>query len=246
MQTFLYEQSLSLYYKGKYCQIPNLCKSNKEIVILGKTYLYDEFEGLVKEDCNDNEQKSFSKSCIAKLQKDKNIKEGIYITNKLIFSKKKFISIIAFNKIITIYFFFHIFKLILTEKDIEVQKQHKKKSSGYFSYLIPLWSRKSNSDLSTSDLKFEKNLKAKNIQIEDQIFNIIWFSYRRNFSATLYKKITSDSGWGCMIRTGQMMLMNVLRRLSKQPFFTIIGIVIMLYIKLKRNTLLSVFHTKTN
>lgn len=78
MQSFLYEQSLSLYYKGKYCQIPKLCKDNQEIVILGKTYLYKETEGIIKENSDDDKQNSFSKSCIAKLEEDTNIKEGTY------------------------------------------------------------------------------------------------------------------------------------------------------------------------
>lgn len=38
--------------------------------------------------------------------------------------------------------------------------------------------------------------------------DLIWFSYRNNFEAIMYGKIlySSDAGWGCMIRAGQMIL----------------------------------------
>lgn len=88
---------------------------------------------------------------------------------------------------------------------------------------MPKWRRKSNSDLSKSDLNLEYQLKAKNIHIGNEIFEIIWFSYRKNFFPSVIKNLTSDSGWGCMIRTGQMMLMTVLKRLIDEPFFRIIG-----------------------
>lgn len=38
----------------------------------------------------------------------------------------------------------------------------------------------------------------------------IWFTYRKNFEEFEGTKISSDCGWGCMIRCGQMLLANAL------------------------------------
>jgi cysteine protease ATG4 len=40
--------------------------------------------------------------------------------------------------------------------------------------------------------------------------NIQYFSYRNNIPIPLSNNLTSDAGWGCMIRTGQMMLCQTL------------------------------------
>ena len=56
-----------------------------------------------------------------------------------------------------------------------------------------------------------------NEQLRRAFSDIIWFTYRRNFPILKpqnpLKNFISDTGWGCMIRAGQMMWAEVLRRL---------------------------------
>ena len=64
-----------------------------------------------------------------------------------------------------------------------------------------------------SDVQFFSNKFNidKDIEVYYSFVNrLIWFSYRRNFNTIVYSKNTysSDAGWGCMIRAGQMMLAN--------------------------------------
>jgi cysteine protease ATG4 len=47
--------------------------------------------------------------------------------------------------------------------------------------------------------------------IKKKIDGITFFCYRENF-APLRNNLTNDIGWGCMVRTGQMMLCNALKK----------------------------------
>lgn len=65
----------------------------------------------------------------------------------------------------------------------------------------------------------EISLKELNDQLKRSFNSIIWFTYRRNFPILKPQKpnkdYISDTGWGCMIRAGQMMWAEVLKRFLK-------------------------------
>lgn len=79
----------------------------------------------------------------------------------------------------------------------------------------------------SNKIKYLPNNVTKDIQIFEEKFidhdklidrlkNIPWFSYRENFQQIKQKEIiyTSDSGWGCMLRSSQMIFAQGLCKLS--------------------------------
>lgn len=105
------------------------------------------------------------------------------------------------------------------------KKNKKKKSEKGFWGSMMMWSRKSNSDAEKIQKKFVKARVQVNEWIDNHVSNIAWFTYRKGFHASFYENLRSDSGWGCMIRSGQMLLFTVLKRLleKKIPAFLIIS-----------------------
>ena len=66
------------------------------------------------------------------------------------------------------------------------------------------------------DMKVVVSSKEKYDDLKRMFESIFCFTYRKNFSPIPTKtgrRITSDSGWGCMLRTCQMMLGTAFRRL---------------------------------
>ena len=75
-------------------------------------------------------------------------------------------------------------------------------------------------------IKEISEISKENLNLLKHFESIIWFSYRRNFP--ILKPIDknrgtyiSDTGWGCMIRAGQMMLSEALKRHLTKDYFNI-------------------------
>ena len=68
----------------------------------------------------------------------------------------------------------------------------------------------------TSDkngLVLQHDINALNKKFSLSFQSVTWFSYRDNLEQPLIdSKIKSDKGWGCMLRTGQMILMQAIKR----------------------------------
>jgi len=73
--------------------------------------------------------------------------------------------------------------------------------------------------INTSEFKemhiFNECYKEQSIQLYDRLYNLIWFSYRTNFEnyEINNENIITDAGWGCMIRTGQMIIAQAIQKL---------------------------------
>lgn len=70
---------------------------------------------------------------------------------------------------------------------------------------------------STTDAEPEVWMLGRRYPVVDPAFvkevrKIIWCTYRTGFEAINGAGLTSDSGWGCMIRTGQMVVAEGLQR----------------------------------
>ncbi|XP_003742176.1 cysteine protease ATG4A [Galendromus occidentalis] len=60
--------------------------------------------------------------------------------------------------------------------------------------------------------KFELKEEADFEYVRKSFSSMLWFTYRKNFAAIGGDGPTSDTGWGCMLRAGQMMLGQALIR----------------------------------
>lgn len=92
------------------------------------------------------------------------------------------------------------------------------------------------------EINKETNQKELNELLKRDFTDIIWFTYRRNFPIlkpqSPMRNYISDTGWGCMIRAGQMMWAEVLKRLIKvkvsKEFLEIIGLFLDSEVKMEK------------
>jgi cysteine protease ATG4 len=81
-----------------------------------------------------------------------------------------------------------------------------------------LFSRDSTTDVFLLGEKFENSESTRFKSFNDfskRLNSILWITYRSNFRPFLLnsgRKMTSDTGWGCTIRVGQMMLLLTLKK----------------------------------
>lgn len=60
--------------------------------------------------------------------------------------------------------------------------------------------------------RFDVTIASSRQQYEKMLTHLLWITYRRGFPAIGSSTLTSDRGWGCMHRCGQMMLAQALLR----------------------------------
>jgi cysteine protease ATG4 len=53
-------------------------------------------------------------------------------------------------------------------------------------------------------------------KVREEVRKIFWVSYREKFRSLDLKLITSDIGWGCTVRVGQMMILETFRRILQE------------------------------
>lgn len=53
--------------------------------------------------------------------------------------------------------------------------------------------------------------------------SLVWMTYRTNFPAIEGTNISTDCGWGCMVRSGQMILATTLNRFLLGPQWRLNG-----------------------
>lgn len=87
-----------------------------------------------------------------------------------------------------------------------------------------------------SDKNNTKAIESIDQKLNEFIANICWFSYRRGFKQIIVEHkdrnkdnkkkkdivINCDTGWGCMLRCGQMMLFEVLQKVNTNTRFEVL------------------------
>jgi hypothetical protein len=227
MQNYLYDNSLNIYFsfKGRNSHVPTLNPSNLNICILGKSYSLmtstatrDNEDSIQGTDPRITESSisKFSKSDPPHVKKQQKQEEELEDLEE---EKKEVGGSHGERKDIQ--------NEPKSERNLccENPKKKKKKSQKGFWGSMMSWSRKSNSDAAKIQEKFVKNRIKVNKLIDNHVFEIAWFTYRKGFHGSFYENLKTDSGWGCMVRSGQMLVFTVLKRLlkNKMPTFYIIS-----------------------
>lgn len=82
--------------------------------------------------------------------------------------------------------------------------------------------KESNYLIQIFDKKYKLNDGKEEEDFTKKLQNLIYFSYRSNFEEIIYKnnRFTSDAGWGCTIRVGQMMIAQGIFQLNEYQEFS--------------------------
>lgn len=88
-------------------------------------------------------------------------------------------------------------------------------SAHYIDVLVNQGDMLDEADIYIFGIKFDKDNRKQAFQLYQ---SVIWFTYRDNINFDGFPSVTSDVGWGCMLRVGQMMLAQVIR-IQKGPNF---------------------------
>jgi len=57
-----------------------------------------------------------------------------------------------------------------------------------------------------------RNVENVDNTVQKEVQSLIWVSYRKGFESLPNSSLTSDAGWGCMLRTAQMMTATAIRK----------------------------------
>ena len=68
-------------------------------------------------------------------------------------------------------------------------------------------------DLNTADNE-EQEDNLRFLEFKKDYFSQIWFTYRSRFSPLNDSTVTTDMGWGCMLRSAQMMIARAFLNLN--------------------------------